>query len=209
MRTLYQWIALVSLGICIASLLYHFFRLIRLGSPKDYSKPSGKIAPSVLYSFTGAMNPAKKESAFLHLPTYTAGVIYHFGSFLSIILFFVLFFRISIIERFSWLISGMLLISAICGLGMLIKRIVKKALRHLSNPDDYISNALVTLYQVMTALTMINRYWIPAYFIITSLLLLYIPLVKLKHVIYFFAARYHLGFFFGWRGIWPPRKVNL
>ena len=31
---------------------------------------------------------------------------------------------------------------------------------------------------------------------------------KLKHVVYFFAARYHLGFFYGWRNVWPPHKTK-
>jgi hypothetical protein len=44
------------------------------------------------------------------------------------------------------------------------------------------------------------------YFIAISLLFLYFPLGKLKHAIYFFAARYQLGFFYGWRGVWPPQN---
>jgi hypothetical protein len=38
--------------------------------------------------------------------------------------------------------------------------------------------------------------------------MLYIPAGKLRHTVYFFAARYHLGYFFGWRGVWPPGKVK-
>jgi len=45
-----------------------------------------------------------------------------------------------------------------------------------------------------------------AYNITATILFLYLPFGKLKHVVYYFAARYHLGFFYGWRNTWPPRK---
>ena len=86
----------------------------------------------------------------------------------------------------------------------------------MSNPDDYISNILVTLFQMMTILVLITPALIPSYrhtvlqfyYIITALLLLYGPAGKLRHTVYFFAARYHLGHFYGWRGVWPPRSIR-
>jgi len=44
------------------------------------------------------------------------------------------------------------------------------------------------------------------YYVTAALLLLYIPVGKLRHLVYFFAARYQLGYFYGWRGSWPPSK---
>ena len=44
------------------------------------------------------------------------------------------------------------------------------------------------------------------YYIITTILLLYMPVGKLKHLVYYFSARYHLGFFYGWRNVWPQKK---
>ena len=32
------------------------------------------------------------------------------------------------------------------------------------------------------------------------------PLGKLRHAVYYFAARYHLGFFYGWRNVWPNKE---
>ena len=117
---------------------------------------SGKERTAVAYSFTGAMSPLKKESAFLHLPTYSAGLIYHRG---------------------------------------------------LSSPDDYISNILVTIFQFTTALVILIPSCEPVYYFFTGLLLPYFPLGKLKHAVYFFAARYHLGVFFGHRNVWPPKPL--
>jgi hypothetical protein len=203
---IYRIFSLIALVICCISLAFHLIRLIRLGSPKDYSFRRGNLKSAVAYSFTGAMNPLEKESAYLHWPTYTAGILYHIGTFVSIIIFFLLLFNISITGALLWGLLCLLSASSISGLGIFIKRIALKKLRFLSNPDDYISNLLVTSFQIFTLNVIVNGAFIPYYFVWTALLLLYIPLGKLKHSLYFFAARYHLGFFYGWRGVWPAKS---
>jgi hypothetical protein len=204
----YHWIALGSLGICLFYSSLHLIRLVRLGKPTDYSAASGTISPAIRYSFTGAMNPGKKETAWLHLPTYFAGIIYHLGTFLSIVLFFLILTHVPVAGTLNRLIVLFLMISVASGTGILIKRSVKKGLRDLSSPDDYISNMLVTIFQLLTAFVLFTNQLYPVYFLLSGLLLLYFPLGKLKHAIYFFAARYHLGFFYGWRGTWPPAKFE-
>jgi len=204
--TWYEWIALGAAGISLGVSLFYLFRLIKLGNPRDYAPAAGSVAPAVRYALTGAMNPAKKESAYLHLQTYIAGILYHLGTFLSIPLFLLIWFHIPISGVMVFILSCFLSVTAVCGIGILVKRAMKMELRELSNPDDYLSNILVTLFQVGTLLSLSIPALIPAYFIQASILFLYIPLSKLKHVIYFFAARYHLGFFFGRRGVWPPGR---
>lgn len=204
----YQWLALISLIICTTNCFYHFFYLIRSGRPKDYAAPAGTTGAAIRYSFTGAMSPAKKESAYLHLPTYTAGIFYHIGTFLSIFLFFLFLLNYYPQGILMWIPAGILVISGSSGLIILIKRMLNKQLRSLSNPDDFISNILVTIVHFMSMLALFLPVIHPAYFVTISLLLLYLPLGKLKHTIYFFAARYHLGHFYGWRGVWPPKKIN-
>jgi len=199
----YHWMTLSAFLIAIGSCFYHLIRLIRLGKPTDYSVQQGNISKAVIYSFTKAMSPTKKESAYLHLPTYTAGIIYHLGTFLSIFLFFIFIFDSGFNLTTNYILIGFLIISGISGLGILVKRTLKKELLSLSNPDDFISNFLVTFFQLATALTLFTNEGIIIYSFISTALLLYLPLGKLKHTIYFFAARYHLGFFYGWRGIWP------
>jgi hypothetical protein len=204
----YHLIAWLSFGICMGTCLFHFFRLVRLGKPIDYSTQAGSVSSAIKYSFTGAMSPVKKESAFLHLPTYIAGIVYHLGTFLSLFLFFPLLLGIQFNTLFSIIVSLFLLASFGFGLGLFIKRVSKKGLRDLSSPDDYISNALVTLFQLLTILVLIIPSFLPVYFILSALLLIYIPVGKLKHVLYFFAARVQLGYFYGWRGVWPPKTFS-
>lgn len=220
--------AIAALAICLLACLLHFIRIIRLGKPKDFARQAPKKGNAVFFAFTGAMSPAKKESAYLHLPTYTAGILYHLGTFLS---FFLFFFILAGRLPSGWLtglIIAFLLVSTVSGVAIFTKRIIKKELRFLSNPDDFISNFMVTVFQFMT-LTMIFLFSplplvssspfheIPAsshpavllsYYLIFTLLTLYIPVGKLRHMVYFFAARYHLGYFFGWRGVWPAGKAK-
>jgi len=152
----YIGLSYFSLACCCLSCLYHFIRLISLGYPVDYSQKTGNIGAATRYAFTGAMSPLKKESAYLHLPTYAAGLLYHIGTFISISLFFLFLFKIEIQAWPQWILIGILLLTGFSGLGILIKRLIKKELRFLSNPDDYISNILVTVFHFMTALILYN-----------------------------------------------------
>lgn len=204
----YKYLTMIAFAICITSCLFHLIRLIRLGNPVDYARPAGKTNTAIRYALTSAMSPSKKESAYLHLPTYTAGIFFHLGTFLSFVLFFFLFFGLIPIGVASYILFGFLVFTSLNGLGIFIKRISKKQLRALSNPDDYISNLLVTGFHILTALVMIQTFITPFYFVGASILLLYLPIGKLKHTLYFFAARYHLGYFFGWRGSWPPKTIK-
>ncbi|MCU0371628.1 MAG: hypothetical protein MUE56_00090 [Ignavibacteria bacterium] len=203
---LYKTISLAAFLICSVILTFHFIRLIRLGSPKDYSQKRGNLKSAISFSFTGAMNPREKESAYMHLPTYAAGLLYHSGTFICFALYFLFLFNTGIADSFQWILIFVLTASGLSGLGIFIKRITVIKLKHLSNPDDYISNLLVTGFQIFTLIALLNETYTPYYFIFAAALFLYLPLGKLKHSLYFFAARYHLGFFYGWRGIWPLKS---
>jgi nitrate reductase gamma subunit len=204
----------------------HFIRLIRLGAPKDLSEVSGNITAGVIYSNTGAMLPKQKESAYRHLPTYTAGICFHIGTFVALLCFIMRYFDapFKFLSRQYTLFSisvlliilGTVWLGTCCGFGLIIKRLLSKKLRPISNADDYISLILTALFQFSTALLFTafafpdfsgNRIII-FYIISSTLLFFYLPFGKLKHVVYYFSARYHLGFFYGRRGTWPPTKKN-
>lgn len=156
---------------------------------------------------TGAMSPRKKESAYLHLPTYTAGILYHLGTFLGILIFFTSLAGWAIPSPFLQAVAVFLALSGLAGAAILVKRIWKKGLRSLSLPDDYLSNLLVTGFHLLTATGLLFPRLLPLYYLWCGFLLLYIPFGKLRHLLYFFAARVQLGYFFGWRDSWPPKKT--
>ncbi len=176
----YQWMAIIALLVCLLSCIYHFYKILSLGNPPEYARRAGHIGKAVKYSFTGAMSPKVKESAYMHIPTYVAGIIYHLGTFLAIFVFFLVLFNIWLQSWVMWTAVVMLVAAGLCGVGILIKRMSKHELRTLSSPDDYISNILVTVFQLITAMAMIDIAFVPAYFILVSLLMLYFPCGEAK-----------------------------
>lgn len=209
-----QIVALLALAICFALLLAHFLRIIHLGKPNDYSEKSGSVARGVAYSNVRAMMPQNKESAYLHLPSYALGMLFHIGTFSSFLIFILSFFKFFnqwLIQDagIHYLISALLAVTAVCGICLFVKRLVNKNLKYFTNPDDYLSNAFTTLFQIATCLYLLMpacTIMINIYYVFAAVLFLYMPLGKLKHLLYYFSARYHLGFFYGWRNVWPPKE---
>jgi len=186
--------------------MYFFLRIFLSGIETDHAASKGTIKPAIFYSFTKAMSPTKKETAFLHLPTYVAGLAYHLGTFLSFFMLGLIFFNVSLPLWLINTIAGLLLISGISGLSIFIKRIMILKVRNLSNIDDYLSNLLVTLFHFLVSITLLMSNLQPVLFVYAALLFLYIPIGKIRHTVYFFAARFHLAVFYGRRGVWPIKR---
>ncbi len=202
--SIYHWILLGGFAVFLVTGFSAFFSVLSKKGIKDYSVPRGNVNSAIAYSFTGAMSPVKKESAYMHLPIYTAGMFFHIGTFLSFFCLAVLFFDVKLSIWLTYIFSVSIFTAGLCGIGILIKRIIK--LRSLSNPDDYFSNMLVTGFQIITAATILFQYTTHVLFIYGAFLFLYIPAGKLKHTIYFFTSRIHLGMFYGRRAVWPPKN---
>lgn len=212
--SIFQLLAIAAAAYCICSLLVYFTRIVRLGKPKDLSEKSGDVNKGILYSNTVAMMPQNKESAYLHFPSYATGMLFHIGTFSCFLIWILSFFPFFN----EWLQSGtcihliipaILAITCISGYILLFKRIFSKSLKGWSNPDDYISNAVTSTFQLMTILYLVMPTCsaiVSLYYIICAILFVYLPLGKLRHVVFYFAARYHLGFFYGWRNVWPKRE---
>jgi hypothetical protein len=209
-----QYLAIAATLYCIVSLLVHFVKIVRLGAPKDKSEPSGSVKEGVIYANTRAMMPTEKESAYLHIPSYAVGMLFHIGLFCSL-----LFFVLSFFPFFNnwiggscwrWVLAIPPAVATVCGLILFFRRLFSKDLKVLSMPDDFISTGLVTLFLLMTTFYLSMSTCCGSitilYYISSILLLLYMPLGKLRHVVYYFAARYHLGFFYGWRNVWPNHE---
>lgn len=206
--SIFHWIVLTGFAICFVSCGYQLIKIVSAGFPKDYSQPLGKVGPAVIYSFTGAMSPLKKETAYLHLPTYTAGIFFHIGTFFSFILLALVFFSVGLYEWMKILSAVILFISSVSGISILVKRISLPKVSSISNPDDFISNFLVTGFQIISLINLFSDI-IPLIFIYSAVLFLYIPVSKLRHTVYFFTSRIHLAFFYGRRGVWPLKRGDI
>jgi len=203
-----HWILLACFGAFVGASLFLCLQVAASARTIDPSKPKGNTWTGVAYSFTGAMSPLKKESARRHVPTYVLGLLFHGGVFVGFAWLVALFFDARaplVLTRTSVPVLGL---TGLCGAALLVKRIVKADLRRLSNPDDYFSNVLVVGFQMMTAVALVESRILPALFVYAGVLLLYVPLGKLRHAIYFPMARIYLGAFFGKRGVWGAKRRN-
>ncbi|HHS13669.1 MAG TPA: hypothetical protein ENN03_07895 [bacterium] len=200
---------LSGLGVFLLSAVYQWIRVFINANTEDFTQPKGTVLPAFAYALTGAMMPHKKETAFLHLPTYWMGIAYHLGSFVALAWLPVHFFEWRIPDSIMIVCAAVLIPSVFSGLIILIKRISVSSLRHLSSPDDYFSNALVTLFQAISSMALLGI--IPVFLVLSigGLLLMYIPVGKLRHVIFFLIARFFLSWFYGRRGVWPPKRRIL
>ena len=208
----YQILAVISAILCITLLTAKLVNLIKLGLPKELSQPSGSVKEGIVYSFTGAMSPKAKESAYMHMPTYLGGIVYHIGTFVSLFLFPFILFLSDKADRVPvmilYFVAAALTISSMAGAGILVKRIMTDKLRYFSSADDYISNILTTAIQVVTALILIDAIDPVLYYSTAAILFVWMPFGKTRHLLYFFFARVNLGYFYGRRGTWPPIKKN-
>ena len=211
--SVFQIIAIVAACFCLCGLFLHFIHIVRLGKPNDLSEKSGDTTKGIVYANTTAMLPQNKESAYLHLPGYAAGMLFHIGIFTSFLVFLLSFFpffnRWIEVSTLRLIIAAVLTVTCLSGYILLFRRILSKDLKGLSTPDDFISNALTSTFQLFTILHLVwptNGVVTALYYIACALLFVYMPFGKLRHAVYYFAARYHLGFFYGWRNVWPKHE---
>lgn len=207
--SLFHWFFITGLAFVFFHLIYQTFRVLSDKRDRIHAAPIGDAKRGTLYSLTLGMSPFKKETAYLHWPTYFAGIGFHGATFLGFGWLIIHFFQFSIplwITRISIII---LILGALSGLSILVKRVVQPKMRAVSNPDDYISNLLISGFQILSALVFFKDSLQNVLFIWSGVLLFYIPFGKLRHALYFLPTRIHLGRYFGQRGTWPKaRRVS-
>jgi hypothetical protein len=97
-----------------------------------------------------------------------------------------------------------LVVGAISGVALLLKRILSPQMRVLSCPDDFAANIIVNIF-VLTAL-LHTFYPITHFFFLAAVItFLYMPLGKIRHCFFFFYIRILFGMFYGRRDIFPPK----
>ncbi len=195
---------LISALWCFSALLWLLLKTRSYGARRLFAPASGRPIMGALYAFTLGLAPWAKESVRRNLPSYFSGITFHLGIFASFIL--LVFFSSALVPP-SLLVSFLgfiALAGCLAGIGLLLKRLLKNELRSLSVPDDYLANLLSSLFCGLAFLAHSVPALTPAWLISAILLLIYIPLGKTRHCLYFFTSRYHFGSFYGRRGTFPP-----
>lgn len=174
--------------------------VLRRGYRLELGPPKGSPRRGVVYSLSFSMLPWRKDSTRLHPWTYAAGMAMHVGVFAA--------FVFALGRRFdAWPTWVAPLFGTLAGLGWLgatglfAKRVTQPFMRPITNPDDYISNALVQFYLLGACLTAFSDAWVGAWRASAVALLVYVPLGKIYHMLLFFVSRTLFGLQFGRRGV--------
>lgn len=206
MLTFLRYGVIISFFICAISLCILVLKTLLFGKKPLYSEPQGLENKGILYAFGKGMMPWEKESAARHLPTYIAGILYHSGIFAG--LFYILLLVIPFCPGL-FLINAMrilMLCGIACGVALFLKRIFKTTLKNISCPDDFASNILVDLFLFFALIDTFISSVRSVLLFATILMLLYIPVGKIRHCFFFFYSRILFGLFYGRRGILPQKQ---
>ena len=196
-----------SIGWTIALLFMQFLKAWS-GGRNDFSRKAGNPKSAVVYNFTIAMLPTHKETIRNHPIKFMVGITMHMGAFYSILRVFILLFFPGVFFQYPQLLGIALIVPILCGIYLFIRRIVSANMRSMSSFDDYFAILMTTGITVFSALFELNIVSGSTFLIAASVLFFYMPLGKLRHVLFFFLARINYGGRLGYRGVYPTGKRN-
>ena len=198
-----QWIiAAASIVFAAVALLVQFL-IAKSGGRKDYSVQAGSPGKGIIYNFTVAMTPAHKESVSLHPVKFLIGIAMHFGVFAVIAKVFLLLAIADLQPCCPLVVGSFFIFSATCAVFLFLRRIFDRELRFMSSPEDYLSVLATTGFIAAAFLHEFAIIDTSLFFVCTAVVFFYIPLGKLRHAIFFFAARIDYGSRLGYRGTYP------
>lgn len=194
-------VAGVGLLICLAGIGLRLREIFNRPFKNDLSRARGDERRGLLYAFTLGMAPWEKESTRIHWIAYLRGIFFHVGIFLS----FVVLLASPWLAAFpKWLTVLMAVVTgagAIFGFAGIFMRLFGENERVLSLPDDYASVGLSSLFTTLAFLCLLLPVVLPAFYLVTALMLVYIPFSKIRHCVYFFYSKSFFGRHFGHRGV--------
>ncbi len=194
-------LALAALVFSVGTFGRRWAGLQRLPFPKDRSTPKDSALHGVLYAFTLGMAPWAKESTRRHWIAYLRGIAFHVGIFagLAALLASPWFNLVDPIFRILFaMVTGF---GAVFGAAGGIMRLVEQNLKAISTPDDHLSVWLVSLFLATMTAALLATAFVPVMWIVAAAMLVYAPLGKIRHCIYFYSGRLFYGLHIGRRGV--------
>lgn len=199
--TITQWIAFASLFFSVVVFLGMWRRMQQRPYAMDRSMPKDSAARGILYAFTTGMAPWAKESTRLHMIGYVRGVLFHLGIFAGLALLLLSPWMESIGNSVRWSAAALTFVGAIMGIVGAIQRLTDRNLRTLSTPDDHFSVWLVSSVLLVASIAAVSSDWLPVFYGVSSVLLVYAPASKIRHCLVVYFSRLFYGIHIGRRGI--------
>jgi nitrate reductase gamma subunit len=206
-----------ALLIFIGGMIYRLVNVIGLGWKKDLVKAKGSKAGGVVRSFLKGILiwpfiPWVKNTFKRNPLVYIGGGLFHLGLFVVIFLGTPHMLAWKSLLGFGWPtlalpIVDWLAAGAIVGmLILLINRIIHPVLRLISGPAEYLAWLFVFLPMV-TGYMMTHHLWFQyqtlysLHMLAVDVMLIWIPISRISHFIFYFFARVIHGTEFGKRGV--------
>jgi hypothetical protein len=200
---------ILSFAVAFLALTLLIKRTLSFETKREFAAPQGDWKRGVAYAFGKGMMPWEKESARKHIWTYLAGFLYHFGIFSALIILILMVFSFSVPPWALLPLKILIALGLFCGIGLFVKRILIGHMRQISCLDDYVANFLVDLFLVLSLLNMSVPGFRAILYISAIVMILYIPLGKIRHCFFFFYSRFLFGRFFGRRGVFHRKKAQM
>ncbi len=181
----------------------------RLARPIEHPSPRGSTAQGLLYAYTIGMAPWSKESTRLHWLSYLRGVAFHMGIFLSLGLLVISPWLESLPELLRLLLAACALFACLFGMIGFASRFVDPNLKSLSTPDDYAAVLVVSLFLGAASIAAAFPAWLPLFYGMAMIMLVYAPFSKIRHCLYFAYARLFFGKAMGMRGVLPHSQQEV
>jgi hypothetical protein len=194
-------LALAALVFSVSASASRWTAMYKLPFGKDLSRPKDSARLGILYAFTVGMAPWAKESTRIHGVAYMRGIAFHIGIFagLAALLASPWFDRLPEIVRIPFAVVAGL--GAVMGAAGGVMRIAEHNLKAISTPDDHAAVWLVTLFLAAMTAALVSMAFVPVMWLVSAAMLVYAPLGKIKHCIYFYFGRLFYGAHLGRRGI--------
>ena len=194
-------IAIIGLALGLLGIILKIKDIMNRPFKEDLARKRGSVGRAILFAFTLGMAPWEKESTRIHWIAYLRGIFFHVGIFMA---FGVLLASpwLSLIPKWiSWFAAAITGLGAIFGFAGIFMRLSGPNERMLSLPDDYFSVFLTSLFITLAFATILRPAVLPAFYVVTGLIGVYIPISKIRHCVYFFYSKFFFGMSFGHRGV--------
>ena len=194
-------LALAALIFSVGVFASRWAAMQKLSFGKDLARPKDTAARGILYAFTLGMAPWAKESTRLHMVSYLRGIAFHVGIFAGLA-------ALLASPWFNWLpdiirvpFAAITAFGALMGAAGGIMRIAEDHLKAISTPDDHAAVWLVTLFLATMTVALLSPAFAPTMWVASAIMLVYAPLGKIRHCIYFYFGRLFYGIHVGRRGV--------
>ncbi len=194
-------LALAALVFSITVFASRWTAMQKLPFGKDLSRPKDTTTRGVLYAFTLGMAPWAKESTRRHMIAYLRGIAFHVGIFAGLAALLASPWFDVIPPMLRTLFAIVTAFGAVMGAAGGAMRIVEHNLKAISTPDDHAAVWLVTLFLAAMTAALMSTTFVPAMWLVAAAMLVYAPMGKIKHCIYFYFGRLFYGFHVGRRGV--------